>query len=275
LPVLKVFHHHSHAASLAGEYPEVRRWLMFTWDGVGYGADGMLWGGEILWGQPGDWRHVGGLRRFRLPGGERAGREPWRSAAALCWEAGMEWQAAEVDVLDLARQAWQQGLNSPVSSATGRICDAAAALILGIQRTSFEGEGPMRLEAAGDVVGGGEALPLPMGVDDGGVLRVDWSPLLPLLQDTAVSVPERAAIFHNSLAAAAVEQVRVLCERYVFEGVGLTGGVFQNRLLCERVRERLQALGITVYLHERVPCNDGGLSFGQVVEGLSALTEPD
>jgi hydrogenase maturation protein HypF len=242
---------------------------------VGYGADGTFWGGETLWGQPGDWRHVGGQRRFRLPGGERAGREPWRSAAALCWEAGVEWRAVDVAGWELARQAWQRGLNSPVSSAAGRVCDAAAALILGIERTSFEGEGPMRLEAvAANAADCRDTLPLPMGVDTAGVLRVDWAPLLPLLQDAALTIAERAAIFHNSLAMAAVEQTRVLRERYAFDGVGLTGGVFQNRLLCESIVAGLQPLGIAVHLHERVPCNDGGLSYGQVVEGLSLLTQP-
>ncbi len=117
LPLTKIFHHHAHAAALAGEFASVKEWLIFAWDGVGFGPDGTLWGGETLWGQPGRWRRLASLRPFRLAGGDRAGREPWRSAAALCWETGVD--APAPAGWEFAYQAWQQGLNSPVSSAVG------------------------------------------------------------------------------------------------------------------------------------------------------------
>jgi len=269
LPVLRVFHHHAHAAALAGEQPDMGRWLVFTWDGVGYGPDGSLWGGETLWGHPGDWRRVASLRRFRLPGGERAGREPWRSAAALCWEAGLHWQEAAIDGLELARHAWARGLNSPASSAAGRVCDAAATLVAGIRHSSFEGQGPMLLEAlAGE---GDESIDLPMATDAEGVLRVDWSPLLPLLRDAALPAARRATIFHNSMAAAIVAQALHLRGQYPFDAIGLTGGVFQNRRISERVLHRLAEVDIPVYLPIRLPCNDGGLSYGQAVEAAALL----
>ncbi len=88
LPVIRVQHHAAHASSLAGEHPDIDNWLVFTWDGVGYGSDGTLWGGEALAGQPGDWNRVASFRPFRLVGGDKAGREPWRSAAALLWAEG-------------------------------------------------------------------------------------------------------------------------------------------------------------------------------------------
>ena len=93
LPVLSVLHHHAHASALAGEHAVDEAMLVFAWDGVGLGGDGTLWGGEGLYGRPGAWRRVSSFRPFRLPGGEKAGREPWRSALALCWEAGMDWPA--------------------------------------------------------------------------------------------------------------------------------------------------------------------------------------
>ena len=94
LPVDEVWHHAAHASAVAAEYERPGNWLMFTWDGVGLGDDGTLWGGEALHGVAGCWQRVASLRTFRLPGGERAGREPWRSAAALHWEAGLPWKAA-------------------------------------------------------------------------------------------------------------------------------------------------------------------------------------
>ncbi|MCG8370582.1 MAG: carbamoyltransferase HypF, partial [Proteobacteria bacterium] len=94
LPVRTVWHHEAHASAVAGEFDLHGRWLVFAWDGVGLGRDGTLWGGEALAGRPGRWRRFASLRPFRLPGGDKAGREPWRSAAALHWECGAEWTAA-------------------------------------------------------------------------------------------------------------------------------------------------------------------------------------
>jgi hydrogenase maturation protein HypF len=91
LPVQQVFHHHAHAAAACPEATPATPALVFTWDGVGLGPDGTLWGGEALLGSPGHWTRFASLRPFHLPGGERAGREPWRSAAALCWETGQDW----------------------------------------------------------------------------------------------------------------------------------------------------------------------------------------
>jgi hydrogenase maturation protein HypF len=269
LPVTPIYHHYAHAAALAGEYPAVEHWLVFAWDGVGYGPDGTLWGGETLWGRPGAWRHVAGLRRFRLPGGERAGREPWRSAAALCWETGCDGKLPIGERLELVYQAWERGLNSPVSSAAGRVWDAAASLVAGVQRASFEGQGPMWLEnLAGDA---SEVVTLPMRLDQEGVLRVDWSPLLPVLSDTKLPVDRRAAIFHNSMAETIVQQVVNLRNHYSFTGVGLTGGVFQNRRLTEQVLEKLEAKEYALYLPTQLPCNDGALCYGQTVEAAVVL----
>ena len=91
LPTHAVWHHHAHAAAVAGEYPGEAPLLCFTWDGVGLGADRTLWGGEALLGRPGAWTRVASLRPFRLPGGERAAREPWRTALGVCWESGLSW----------------------------------------------------------------------------------------------------------------------------------------------------------------------------------------
>lgn len=264
LPVREVFHHRAHAGVLAAEYPEVSRWLAFTWDGVGYGEDGSLWGGEALLGQPGAWRRVASLRPFRLPGGEAAGRSPWRSALALCWEAHVDWPGAPDDG-GLLRHAWQRGLNSPASSAAGRLFDAAAALTGLLREASFEGQGPMWLEARAAGVSA-EPLPLPLLVDPDGVWRTDWAPLLPMLLDPQRSVEQRAARFHASLAGAIVDQALRLRDLHGPFTVGLVGGVFQNRLLCDQVLAGLRHAGIEAQLPTQVPVNDGGLCLGQLLE---------
>lgn len=141
LPAETVWHHHAHASAAVAEHDAAGPWLVFTWDGVGLGEDQTLWGGEALIGKPGSWQRVCSLRPFWLPGGDRAGREPWRSAAALHWTSGRSWQDCP-DQDGLARRAWQKRMNCPQTSAAGRVFDAAAALILGVHHTSFEAEGP-------------------------------------------------------------------------------------------------------------------------------------
>jgi hydrogenase maturation protein HypF len=261
LPVTKVFHHRAHASALAGEFPRRGDWLVFTWDGAGYGEDGTLWGGEALLGGPGRWRRVASLRPFSLPGGERAAREPWRSALALCWEAGRRWDACPENA-ELLRSAWQRGFNCPRTSSAGRLFDAAAALLGLVSRASFEAQAPMALEAAVAE----ETYPITLPLRNAGLLVSDWEPLLDLLRNTNLSPGERAASFHATLARVVLDQARAVRAVHDVSRIGLTGGVFQNRVLCERIACDATADGFEVFIHERVPCNDAGLSFGQLVE---------
>ena len=265
LPLTEIWHHHAHASALASEFPEVKEWIAFAWDGVGLGEDRTLWGGEAFTGAPGRWQGAASFRPFRLPGGDKAGREPWRAAAALLWESG---QSAPFAPEPLQR-AWSQGINSPASSSVGRLFDAAAALSGVCTHASFEGEGPMRLEAIADVAAG-DAVALPLERDPAGIWRSDWAPLLPMLTDIARPQATRAANFHLSLAQALVEQARQLRAQTGIRSVGLSGGVFQNRLLAESAIDRLRAAGFAVHLPQRLPVNDAGLSFGQAIEFLHA-----
>jgi hydrogenase maturation protein HypF len=270
-PVSFVQHHVAHASALAGEYPGIERWLVFVWDGTGLGAAGSQWGGEAFAGRPGAWQRVASLRRFHLLGGDRAAREPWRSAAALMWETSRNFNLPGVDG-SFARQAWRKRLGCHTSSSAGRIFDAAAAMILGVHETTFEGQGPMMLESvAGDK---GEPVSLPLAVDDEAILRADWEPLLAMLCDERTPAPVRSAIFHASMARLLADQVSELASRIDFQVVGLTGGVFQNRRLCEEIVDLLDSRAIPIYQHRLVPSGDGGLSFGQLVEFIHAKRQP-
>jgi hydrogenase maturation protein HypF len=265
LPVSEVLHHHAHAAALAAETEADGPLLVFAWDGVGYGGDGTLWGGEAFLGRPGAWRRVASFRPFRLSGGERAGREPWRSAAALCWEAGHPWPACP-DASGLALAGWKRNLNTPATSAVGRLFDAAAALTGVCLQASYEGEGPMRLEASLQGPAPGDAAALPLSTDVAGLLRADWEPLLPILLDATRPLPERAARFHESLALTAVAMFVALRDRHAISGVGATGGVLQNRRLSDRMQALFDEAGVALALPARLPANDACISFGQLVE---------
>ncbi|HYW93000.1 MAG TPA: carbamoyltransferase HypF [Gammaproteobacteria bacterium] len=266
LPVHAVLHHHAHASALAGELGLPGPMLVFAWDGVGYGEDGTLWGGEALVGEPGRWRRAGSLRPFRLPGGDRVVAEPWRTAAALAWETGRDWQPPEHAAPGMLFEAWQRGLNSPLTSAAGRLFDGAAALAGVTLEASFEGQGPMALEA---IAVDAPAVPLPLGRDPAGVWRLDWEPLVALMCDESLSRAARAGRFHASLAAALAEQAARIAGEHGLHRVGLTGGVFQNRRLTTLARHALEARGFEVLLPAALPVNDAGISYGQVIEALA------
>jgi len=263
LPVDEVWHHAAHASAVAGEFDRPGPWLVFAWDGVGLGEDSSLWGGEALLGTAGRWQRVASLRTFRLPGGERAGREPWRSAAGVHWEAGIPWTPA-ADVDRLARAAWRQRVNTPVTSAAGRLFDAAAAVVLKVTGTSFEAQGPMLLESL--CKRRRKPVELPITLDDDGVFRSDWEPLLPVLADETLRKAERAELFHSSVAAAILRQAHAVRDQYAFDQIGLCGGVFQNRILSEEVLALLSDAGFHVCMPQQLPCNDAALSFGQAAE---------
>lgn len=271
LPVKLVLHHHAHASGVAGEFPTEPRWLCFTWDGVGMGADGSLWGGEAFLGAPGVWQRVATFRRFAPPGGEIAAREPWRSAAALAWPLGLEFSLPGRNI-GLAKAAWEKRINCPETSAVGRLFDAAASFLNLVQHADFEAAGPMAVEAiATPDAGLVDAVSLPLRRLDKGLLQADWSPLVALLLDETRLVSQRAASFHASLALTLVVQALTLREIHGDFAVGLTGGVFQNRLLANMAQDALRQAGFRAYLPRQNPCHDGGLSFGQVVEASATL----
>jgi hydrogenase maturation protein HypF len=268
LPLQRVYHHHAHASALAWESGLDQTWLSFTWDGVGLGEDGTLWGGEALHGKPGAWKRAASFKPFRLPGGERAAREPWRSAAALCWESGLDWQSNARDAV-LLKSAWQQGLNAPLTTAAGRLFDAAASLLGLVDTSSYEGQGPMLLEAVSQ--GDAEVTDLPLYEDANGLLVADWTPLLHALRRDQIPVAQRAMQFHLSLAHSIVRQAQRIHARAPFDAVGLTGGVFQNKLLSELAMQQLSAAGFDTHLPQQAPCNDGGLALGQLIEVVCRL----
>ena len=263
LPLETVWHHDAHASAVAAELDLSGDWLMFAWDGVGLGRDGTLWGGEALLGRPGNWRRFASLRTFRLPGGDKAGREPWRSAAALHWECGREWTAAP-DVDGMAKAAWDSDLNCPTTSAAGRLFDAAAAVVCDLPIASFEAQGPMMLEALCRKPV--DAIELPLTACADGVLRTDWEPLLGMLADRTMEPALRAETFHASIASAILRQAEVARSQHEIAQVGMCGGVFQNRFLAEQTMGLLRKAGFDVYLPRLLPGNDASLSYGQAAE---------
>jgi hydrogenase maturation protein HypF len=267
LPTQPVWHHCAHAAAVAGEYPSDEHLLCFTWDGVGLGPDHTMWGGEALLGRPGVWTRVASFRPFRLPGGERSAREPWRTALALCWESGQEWPQGLSLGDPLLHAAWGGGLNAPSTTSVGRLFDAAAALIGVCLHATYEGQAPMLLESlCSDAL---SPVAMPLTRDALGIWRSDWGALLTALLDAQHPAAAQAAMFHASLAQALYEQAVAVRKDTGVTRVGLTGGVFQNRVLTERAQELLTSAGFEVLIPQQLPVNDAAISFGQLIEAAA------
>ncbi len=274
IPVTAVQHHHAHVASCMAENELEGTVLGVSWDGTGYGLDGTVWGGEFLLAGEEGFRRVATLRRFRLPGGERAVREPRRAALGLlyelCGDALTAWRglaslgAFSAEELGPMLQMTAKGINSPWTSSAGRLFDAVASIVGLRQIVKFEGQAAMDLEFALDE--SGDEIPYPFelrGTGDG-LMIVDWGTMiLALAGDVSNNVPTGRVSrrFHDTLAEIIVEVVRRIGEKRVV----LTGGCFQNRYLTERVVKRVESEGYKPYWHQRVPPNDGGISLGQVV----------
>jgi hydrogenase maturation protein HypF len=250
---IAVQHHHAHAAACLAEHGTEGPALALICDGTGYGPDGTLWGGELLWASLERYERLVHLEPVHLPGGEAAIREPWRMAAAYLESAGRpvpyeRW--AEV------RQSLK--VNAPLSSGMGRLFDAAAAL-LGIRdEVSYEGQAAIELERlAGDT----EADPFPCRIQGGRILGAD---LIAAAHDDLKGGAPRdriAAAFHEGVAEVAARACAEVPDPP--SQVVLSGGSFQNLRLLRSVRRRLDSLGFDVLTHRLVPPNDGGISFGQ------------
>ena len=283
LPLETVQHHHAHIASVLadnGRPLDAGPVLGIALDGLGYGADGTLWGGELLVADYRGYERAGWLRPVPLPGGVRAILEPWRCLfaqleSALGFDAVLDrWPDLPVArglaarPIGTLRTMIARGLNAPMSSSAGRLFDAvAAALGLGGEVISYEGQAAIELEALADSAGedAGPGYPFARAGDGAGLL-LDPTPLWPaLLDDLAAGVaPARIARrFHRGFCEAVAALGCEIARDRGLDTVALSGGVMQNRLVLEGLSTQLRGHGLTVLLHRQVPSNDGGLSLGQ------------
>ncbi|WP_296702118.1 carbamoyltransferase HypF [Thiocapsa sp. UBA6158] len=292
-PLIGVQHHHAHLASTLADngWPlDAAPVLGILLDGLGYGSDGTLWGGEFLLGDYLDFERIAHLKPVAMPGGTRAILEPWRNLYAHLESAG-GWAAwrerfaglAPIERLDakplgILHTLIARGLNAPLASSTGRLFDAiAAALGVGGEVLTYEGQAAIALEslAAGAMDRVGDGYPFARSTMPTAEV-LDPAPLWEaLLADLSRGRPpeEIAAAFHVGLATALGTLALDLASRHGVSTVALSGGVFQNRLLLESVTSRLEADGFRVLLQRQVPANDGGLSLGQAAVGAARILD--
>ncbi|MBV9414640.1 MAG: carbamoyltransferase HypF, partial [Solirubrobacterales bacterium] len=258
--LIGVQHHHAHLAACLAEHGEAGPALGAIFDGTGYGLDGTVWGGELLAGSLRAFTRVGHLLPVRLPGGDRAVREPWRMACSWLVASGIEPPPAWRPIAELVRS----GLASPWTTSIGRLFDAVAALAGVRAEVNYEGQAAIELEAACDL---GEPGAYPIELTGSPLVIDPRETIRAVAADVAAG--ESAAViarrFHRTIAGATVDACVRLAAAHRTEVVVLSGGVFQNRLLLESVSDGLADAGLRVLVPERLPLNDGGIAYGQAV----------
>jgi hydrogenase maturation protein HypF len=270
LPNDSVQHHLAHVVACMAENEIEPPAVGVAWDGTGYGLDGTIWGGEfLLVKKDTSFERVAHFRQFRLPGGDRAIKQPRLSAVGLlyemlgddCWNYCKLTTGLPATERSLVRQMLDKKINAPITSSVGRLFDAVAALVGLRQASSFEGQAAMELEFTRrkDIRDA-----YPFVVTNGLPMVVDWAPGIRQLVDDIADGEDAGVIsakFHNGLVEAAIDVVKKIGESKVV----VSGGCFQNRYLAERMIVRLREENFRPYWHQRIPPNDGGISLGQCV----------
>ena len=301
--VVEVQHHHAHIAACLAENGvalDAAPVIGVALDGLGYGLDGTLWGGEFLLVDYRDCHRLATFKPVAMLGGSQAIRQPWRNTYAHLM-AEMGWARFAMDYADISIYRYldakpravlegmiARGVNSPLASSCGRLFDAVAAAA-GICRehADYEGQAAVEFEALVDpntLTQEDERLVYPFAIrrlKSSNLPYVEplpmWQALLgDLIENTPV--PVISARFHNGLAVVIARMVDKLRQRDTdmepVTTVALSGGVLQNRVLLELLIGRLEALGLRVLTHAQVPANDGGLALGQGVIAAARALAP-
>ena len=277
---IAVQHHHAHLAACLAEHGELGRAVGAIYDGAGYGLDGAVWGGELLFGDLVGFERVGWLDSVPLAGGAQAIRQPWRMACAWLTAAGEEAEAPpEALAGRVSPVLWQQvarmvhtGLHAPPTTSVGRLFDAVAALCGIRTEINYEGQAAIELEAACDPRARGR-YELDLRTGDGGLVIDPREMIRSIRRDVSAGVAAGtvAARFHESIAAATVSACSAIAAERGAELVVLSGGVFANRRLLESVAAGLIGAGLRVLTPDRLPVGDGGISYGQAAIAAAQL----
>ena len=270
LPTIEVQHHHAHVASVMAENGLKGEAIGVALDGTGYGTDGLIWGGEVLVCSYASFNRVGHFPSLKLPGGDKAAKEPWRVATAVLHgifgdgvldtrfarEIGLKKVEGVVSMINA-------DVNCHGSTSAGRWFDAVSSIIGVSHFNDFEGRSPMLLESVADRTEKGI---FDCGVGADGAVSFDaMIKEICLMTDRGVAPGKIASMFHNTIANVVLKLCAKAGRDTGLRNVCLGGGVFQNQLLSGMVVGLLERGGFSVFLPKQLPINDGGISFGQTV----------
>jgi hydrogenase maturation protein HypF len=270
-----VQHHHAHIASCMADNDIRGRVIGVAMDGTGYGTDGAIWGSEFLVADFSGFERRAHLRYVPLVGGDAAVRQPWRSALSYirdCEAGGAARSLALFGAVSphhvrVVETMLERGLNTIPASSCGRLFDAVASIIGVRHEITFEAQAAIDLEMLA-AEWGDEVEAYPFVIVPGDPLQIDVRPMIGEIVDNALRGIAKARIasrFHTTIAALTDDVCRRIRERDGLDRVCLSGGTFQNVVLLERTAHALRRSGFELFLHSRVPPNDGGISLGQAV----------
>lgn len=276
---VQVQHHHAHIVSCMADNGIDGDVIGVALDGVGYGSDGKLWGCEFMIANRESFIRRIRLKYMKLAGGEKAIKEPWRSAFAYLYDIygndifNMNLNfLSKIDKLkvEFIRRMIDKNIACPEISSAGRLFDAVSALI-GIRSfCNFEGQAAIEMEMLADEDEMGE-YGFEIYHEDTKInknLVIDPAPIFSyIINDLRNNVPQSkiAGRFHNTMARVILHGVKIISKEAGIERVALSGGVFQNMILLKKSLCLLEDEGFDTYIHKRVPTNDGGISLGQAV----------
>jgi len=266
---IELQHHYTHILSCMAEHQLDCEVLGVAWDGTGLGTDGTIWGGEFFICNRETWKRVGSLRPFFLPGGDRAAKEPRRVALSLLYEC---FEPEEIHTPEFSKeeasliiQMLSKGINSIQTTSAGRLFDGFTSLLQLCQINHHEGEAPQALELCASHAEHMEPLHFDIS-ESNSFHQIDWRPIVRKLYKNRDSFRDQEAVdsYAAGLHHAMSEAIVHIAEKEKIKNICLSGGCFQNRLLCESTSKRLSKHGFQVFLHRQIPPNDGGLSAGQL-----------
>ncbi len=269
LPLIGIQHHHAHMASCMAEHGLTGDAIGIILDGTGFGTDGTIWGGEILVGgftKVGRFAH---LEYVPLPGGDAAIKEPWRIAVSYLHHS-FDGSIPQLDYLknekpELILQMLNKKINSPLTSSAGRLFDAVSVLCGGPKKIRYEAQAAIDLMQK---IENTEEPPYEIKEEE---IKLKSIPLKSLIRNVVRDVQRDitasiiGARFHKTFALMLIRKAEQARTEKALDRVALSGGVFQNEYLLKLMEDELSESGFEVYSHSKVPTNDGGISFGQVV----------
>ena len=266
---IEVQHHHAHMVSCMAEHSIYDSVIGIIFDGTGFGADGAVWGGEFLIGNRNSFKRAGQLKYVNIQGGEQAIKEPWRSAVSYLYDLGYNPSEIMKDIenekIEVVKQALNSKINCFLSSSMGRLFDAVAALCGIRNNISYDGQAAIELEnVIKDQV---EESYLWNIIEENGVINIEYKGIIEgILKDIhrKEEISKISSKFHNSLIEASCDLVCKLREKEQINKVVLSGGVFENQYLLRGIYTNLTKEGFKVFYNEKIPTNDGGISFGQL-----------
>ncbi|WP_423410757.1 carbamoyltransferase HypF [Heyndrickxia sp. MSNUG] len=276
--IIEVQHHHAHMVSCMADNQLDGDVLGIILDGTGYGSDGQIWGFEILYGNESEFERKAQLAYTPLPGGEKAIREPWRNAAAMLMSLlGSEGEEISGQLfpekkneLNILKAMIKKEINSPLAGTCGRLFDAVSAICGVCTYSTYDGEAAIKFsELAKEDTGFDSVYPYEIK-DINGLLRYDFSLMLKQISSDSLNGKEVGEIcirFHETIIQAissGMEKLK-LKQGSGTRKVVLSGGSFHNKYLLTRLKAELAGKGFEVYSHRNIPCNDGGLSLGQLI----------